>query len=707
MIAVEIGYKDATVSPNVTGTLYAADEAFVTLDSDTLANTYFAGRLDGDVNYKAQLSTQFWGGKSSVGIGSLTLRNDDGGIDAWLDYDFRDQAVVIKQYTGGSYNAATTLLNAVIERFETDGEKALRLVIRDPAAELYKPLTTAVFASESPEVTPDAIGTLKPIAFGGPKMCRPVLVNEATLEYHLNDTTLAKIDNVYDQGVVADYLPADKGFKLTAAPSGKVAATPITSGTGNDPSLTEAPTEYMLSVEGRSLSMFDDGLSPTVSHNYAIVGADHTRASSDGGKFYFEMVIDDNWIPSSSHTPLWKALSGSEEGSVAIGLCKGTISNPQNVKATDFAMFTLGEAHVGGGNVAMLRAYIENVEQYANNFGTTGLVDDVIGVRVDFDSSPMTIAFYRNDVLMDSAYGILAGSHFPVLGVSKSQGGSNGYINQATIRLIEDDFTYSIPANHLAWSEGITADTTFSKATESISDRVSVTFDSASVATIDALAHSSPEVVYTYGYHLDRPTTPAQILNWLMSSIGGYWFVNRSAEIQAGQLTAPGSAVGTISDWQIADDISVDTDYAPDLSNRMGANKNWSVHRESEVGGSATETFKQQISRDYQDEYQSTTVMADAYDHGSGNDMPDSLLLDSTAAQVEADRLAALYATERSFWTVPIALNSQDLDTVLDNIGQTYTVTSSRFGLSGGKDLVLVGVDASLLNNKLTLRLWG
>jgi hypothetical protein len=308
--------------------------------------------------------------------------------------------------------------------------------------------------------------------------------------------------------------------------------------------------------------------------------------------------------------------------------------------------------------------------------------------------------------MLTGPWGIAAGTYSPVLGVSI--GVLLSYVNVATIRLIEEDFVHAIPGGHEAWASGITPDSSFEKLTESISDRVAgVTFDSASVAAISGLVHSSPEVEYTYSYYLDHSTTPSQLLTMAMSGIGGYWFINRLGEVQVGQLTAPGSSVLTIDDVKIVGEISIAKDNAANLSNGIGSLRNWSPYRESEVAPEATETFKQQISRVYQNEYRSDIEMAGGYDHAIGAPLPVSLLSDSIAAQIEADRLAALYAVERNFYRVSIAMNAVDFDDVIDDIGLTYTIDSDRFGLSGGKDLVLVGLNGKFLKNELNLMLWG
>ena len=84
-----------------------------------------------------------------------------------------------------------------------------------------------------------------------------------------------------------------------------------------------------------------------------------------------------------------------------------------------------------------------------------------------------------------------------------------------------------------------------------------------------------------------------------------------------------------------------------------------------------------------------------------------SILSNAIAAQVECDRLTALFAKEQKFYRVPIAMNAVDFDNAIDDIGKTYTIQSDRFGLSEGVDLVLVGVDGSFLKNEMILTLWG
>ena len=636
IITAEIGYKDTSVSPNTTGTLYMASEGFVTASTDALANTYFAGRM-GEVSYRAKISTGMWGGESSASIGSVDLDNPDGSLDSWLNYDFRDKAIVIKEHTSGaSYDSATVLLNAIIEKMVIVGERKLSLIIRDPIAALVKPMTTTAYDN-----TTDADGVLKPIAFGTPALAKPVLVSEDGLQYDVADTAIKSIFAVYDQGVSVAHNNTTYGFQLSSAPSGKVTCTPIMSGTGNDPWLTPSiasPLEYTITNDGRTMEAPSD-------NNSGFADVNHSRVSSSGGKYYFEVIIDAIYMDTVNNDDIIQ---------IAPGIQSSTLAADQSFLTSGLYVLGVGSAQIAGQNV-WFEIDHDGSDLGEGYFGLADAAGDTIGVKVDFDA--LTIEYlYENSTWPGGTYAInvspepasiwgpwpiAAGTYFPVLGVDKI---ATRVAPKATIKLIESDLKYSLPAGYSAWSEGITSDTTFSKLVDSITSRLSgVTFDTTSVTAIDGLVHSSPETAYTYAYYLDDSYTASKLMTDAVSSFGGYWWVNRVGSVQVGQLTAPGTSVETITDLHITGDIMISPDNASGLSNGMGAVRNWSPYRESEVGAAATEVWKQQISREYQSEYRSSTTLADFYGHATGAPMPTSLLSDATAAQVEADRIDALY----------------------------------------------------------------
>lgn len=711
IIVAEINYLDTGSSPEAQ-IAYLASEGFCTLNSDTLANQYFVGRLDGNVTYSLRVSTAFWVGSSAVGIGSVDIINDDGGLDSWINHEFRDQIITLKQHNSGdSYDDAEILLTAIVERLEIISEKKLRIVIRDPAAALLLPMQ-----GDSYDDTTDAEGVLKPICFGAPLRVSPVLTDASGLQYDVSDIAIKTTLTTYDQGVEVDFNPTTFGFNLVANPAGKITADPVTSGAGNDPTLSVSPTEYTVSGGGRSLEMFEDGISPAVSLVYAMSDVNHSRASSSGGKYYFEMYIDSLHVWTSIQSAI---TYGGAAFDVTVGISSETIVNPQNPKNTGFNCMGVSHAYGSGTNRTEFYVYGEDVLLDSNidhtNANASG---DTIGVKVDFDSSPMTIEYLINNTNPDAVFGpwgILDATYFPVLGSTHKDND-----NVATIRLVEDDFTYSIPGGYEAWSEGVTPATGFQDLTDDIASRLGVTFDSSTVGTIDSLG-------YTYSYYFTDPITGATLLDQAVASFGGFWYVSRLAEIKVGQLKTVAESFLTLTDVELLDDISLAPDHAKALSDGIGSRKNWSVHRESEVAGSVTELFKQQISRQYTTEYRTSTEMHGEYAHAVGANLHDTLLSEDADAALEADRFAVLYGKKRNFWTVKIALSTGEFSNLLDNIGGGVVLNIDRFGLgsaivgafsSGFEQLAwdvggdtpifaLVGVEGSFLRNEITMTLWG
>ncbi|GAG90671.1 unnamed protein product, partial [marine sediment metagenome] len=122
-----------------------------------------------------------------------------------------------------------------------------------------------------------------------------------------------------------DFAASDYGFTLLTAPDGKVTATAITTGDGDDPWLTPSPDDYDVSGDSRTLQTKSGGL------DYAFSDVNQSRASSGGGKYYFEMFIDD--LTNITALAQFAVTSPAESfGTIAGGIQSSAISNPQDVK---------------------------------------------------------------------------------------------------------------------------------------------------------------------------------------------------------------------------------------------------------------------------------------------------------------------------------------------------------------------------------------
>lgn len=80
----------------------------------------------------------------------------------------------------------------------------------------------------------------------------------------------------------------------------------------------------------------------------------------------------------------------------------------------------------------------------------------------------------------------------------------------------------------------------------------------------------------------------------------------------------------------------------------------------------------------------------------------DTALTDAVAAQAEADRQQALHGQFRDVFQV-LAKTSP----FASDIADTVTLTDHRYGLSAGRDLVVLGLDEDAGDNRVSLTLWG
>jgi len=89
---------------------------------------------------------------------------------------------------------------------------------------------------------------------------------------------------------------------------------------------------------------------------------------------------------------------------------------------------------------------------------------------------------------------------------------------------------------------------------------------------------------YKLAFHLQEPTQIADMLDMVMASFTGWWFINRLGLLSFGQLLDPaGSPVLAFDENNISPGMRVELDQAKGLSNRALGKKNWQPYAESEL----------------------------------------------------------------------------------------------------------------------------
>jgi hypothetical protein len=243
------------------GTLWYSDGRYI----DPAAGVVAQARIARRVSFERRASTAFWGGgRAFQGVGSVELINTDGGLDYLLGVQLRRRVVRVWLGTEDTPVSALVLCaRAIIERVETVGESAFRLILADASQELETPLQTETFTAGPLEGLP------LPVTLG---ICYsvPALQAEAPLlRYTLHDATgLGGMIAVTDSGVTLtqttqwdDYNTAPTfGFILNQSTAGQILGDVLGPGAGIATENARLPrlVEYLLGTRrGLASSRWD------------------------------------------------------------------------------------------------------------------------------------------------------------------------------------------------------------------------------------------------------------------------------------------------------------------------------------------------------------------------------------------------------------------------------------------------------------------
>jgi hypothetical protein len=81
-----------------------------------------------------------------------------------------------------------------------------------------------------------------------------------------------------------------------------------------------------------------------------------------------------------------------------------------------------------------------------------------------------------------------------------------------------------------------------------------------------------------------------------------------------------------------------------------------------------------------------------------------TLMTSSTDAATEATRRQALFGVQRYWYDIPMF--PSDIVMAVD-IGQVVTVQTERFGMTSGKKMIVLGINADAASSRITFSVWG
>lgn len=222
-------------------------------------------------------------------------------------------------------------------------------------------------------------------------------------------------------------------------------------------------------------------------------------------------------------------------------------------------------------------------------------------------------------------------------------------------------------------------------------------------ASFDGLDDDNMAVTYAV---IDDDRTALEAVQQVLQSIGGWLLPNHEGEFQVGRFEAP---VPANPELQIDVEIKSLQDalvlVRSDVPVWRVVVKYQRVHHVQEdesLAGAVTSERRAFLSS----EFRTVTAQNSAIKTKHLNAREITLttqIVESDAAQTEADRLLDLLSPERSVYE--IALSLQDGFRALP--GQSITLTHPRLGMVSGKNFLVISREDRFAEEQITLQVWG
>ena len=201
----------------------------------------------------------------------------------------------------------------------------------------------------------------------------------------------------------------------------------------------------------------------------------------------------------------------------------------------------------------------------------------------------------------------------------------------------------------------------------------------------------------------------SDVLDNLCESIGAWWGFDTLNRFRILRLDAPSST--SVADFDESSIMSIEresvsvngsTDAVYKIT--LEHDKNWTVQTGDSLASSVAADHKSYLEKEVRKSVKKDDSIKTA--HPNAQEVTISTLLCGLKyAEPEAQRLLSIYDPARIILTVSVKVDASSLSTV--DLGTVVKITSSRYGLSSGKYLRVIGIQTDFENNKLDLKLWG
>lgn len=213
------------------------------------------------------------------------------------------------------------------------------------------------------------------------------------------------------------------------------------------------------------------------------------------------------------------------------------------------------------------------------------------------------------------------------------------------------------------------------------------------------------------GYYAGEGGTPREALTALLASYTADWWQDGDGVLRVTRLLDPDTIadedLAFDLDWrELKADLVVSPDLAPHLTRRMAYQPNAQPLSSGDMITDMEQlppAVRQQLMGDYRGQVYAGGPLASRYQRAEAAAPMLSRFDQRADAQAEIDRVVALYAVPRHFYSGQLAGRPD----IAFRPGQIGRITYPRYGLQAGRKVLVTSVSSNPVTGRHSVRFWG
>lgn len=586
---------------------------------------------------------------TAISAASMPILDDTHAYDNLISGDVRDVPVwLLEMDDTDDFADATTIGRFLLDKVTVSNDIAKQITLKDNSVRLDNPLQRLLFP---PSVDSTAANRPYRITLGVGFSIDPLLYDAANRGYNLHDRPILGMGFVRDMGqkldsTIPDYTltPDARGIHLENNPAGKI-------------------TVDMSSVGGDQLTP------PTNLLPSTLAGWDETsEVTQTGGEYRMADAVAGNAWTVQAYLKI-NAILGS-----------------MKTYRYRFTINDMSRYFGGTGQITRL--------QFIRQIGSGGVPLLQLPVSIEWPAGAVAPITYTGTFQNFSA-----GTNDFIVAMVGTQSGSDFIDLADDLELFEVDTTPVDSANLVPMKLGPFMRDILGRAGFQESD-----YDATTADAVDAIT-----MYDGIGWHASEQVPVRQPFNDVLPSYGCCLAQGRDGVFRVYRMVAPENetSVGTIEWADLLSDLRIELDEARGLTNQFGLQRNETVLDPTDfvdnfdpVTGIDLLT-RAKLSRRYREIVATGGSFSNAYPFAYSAPALGTRFVRVADAQTELDRIRAIFAVERKFYTAEISMDAEY------ELGEIYTLVYPYYGLQAGKKLMVYAIVEDRINNKCTLTLWG